>query len=158
VFSPQDNAIAVGLGLSWIRAICPDNEFLDLIGCDMYDHTGQYPPANSTTWASAWTNTLLPRLTAMNTFAIERGKRQMFGEIGSFATAINGGDDNGGGDNPTFWPNIKNWLTSHADSTTGFEYMVHFNNPGKHDLEASYFANARASFISSIATLPHPWT
>lgn len=95
----------------------PDDQWVDLIGIDAYDH---YPPSPTLAEFTKQANET-GGITWLYNIARQHGKLFGVGEWG----VVSGRDDNGAGDNPSYIQFMWDWLREPAGK--GLYYENYFN-------------------------------
>ena len=132
-------------------AAYPGDNYVDIIGHDVYDQPGGIPwNASTKTWVdpnAAW-NFFLPRLRFQRDFAIMHGKQVSYPEWAlSGANAVV--PANVGGDDPTFIQGMYDWMNSLPASGPGsLAYSSYFNQDtdSNHRIDSYWFPKASALF------------
>ena len=120
----------------------PGNAYVNDIGLDAYDQSWVTP----LTAANAWSETVLPGLTAAQRFAAAEGRPLAICEWG---TAIRS-DGHGLGDDPLYITNFLAWMKNPADDVA-YESYFNFNGGGVNSvITGGSFPNALAAFKAAL--------
>jgi len=138
----------------WGRCAYPGDEYVDVIGIDVYDRVGSmkdFAPDDET-WhdpEAVWHERILPTLREHRAFAIRRNKPVSFPEWG-LATASGVEGRAFGGDNPTFVRSMARWLRALPEHGPGsLAYHAYFLGSDAHDIRG--LPNAHAAFVDEFA-------
>jgi hypothetical protein len=142
-------------------AAYPGDDYVDIIGYDVYDQTAGIPWNPSTrSWVdprAAW-NSFLPKLRWQRDFAVAHGKRVSYPEWA--LSGINGKvTANVGGDDPTFIQGMYDWMNSlPAFGPGSLAYSSYFNADADslHRIDGRDFPNASARFKTLFGSTPMP--
>ena len=116
----------------------PGNGYVDDVGLDAYDQSWVTP----LTPANAWNQTVLPSLTAAETFARSHGKPIAVAEWG---TAIRG-DGHGLGDDPLYVSNMIAWMRNPSHEVV-FETYFDYDGRGTNSvITGGHFPDSLAAF------------
>jgi hypothetical protein len=115
-----------------LNAAWPGDDYVDVVGIDIYDRGGNYPCED---FVNRWHNWALSRLTKARSFARAHGKPLSIPEWGVWQTLCNDGQGGWGAgiDNPYYIEQMINWINANAQSTPIY-YAVYFNEAGRHNI------------------------
>lgn len=126
VFNPTDDPGSCAIEKAW-----PGNEFVDLVGIDIYDcswipETYPFPDGLSEEdvlrrQKRVWDELHHPRLNRWSQFARERGKALCFPEWGLCARPVK--DGHGGGDDPWFIERMHEFITDPKNNVVAHSYF-----------------------------------
>jgi hypothetical protein len=116
---------------------------VDVIGLDAYDQSWATPQ----TPANAWSSTMLPELTAAQTFASSVGKELALTEWGVIIRS----DGHGLGDDPYYVNHMISWMETPSNDVA-FETYFDYDDPGlDSQITGGSFPNSLAAFTADLS-------
>lgn len=133
-----------------MEAAWPGNEFVDVVGVDIYDAYYTNNTACKNDGNCRWEKRTKVVLDKIKAFADSVGKPIGISELGIWSA---GKDDRGGGDNPVFIKNICDWVKDEANRVLYYAYFDE-NADGDHRLGIPSHANSLNAFRANCVGNP----